>query len=203
MEAGPTPEEPEPPSFLDSADSAQELRHRSTGLPLNPEMVKKARELEMQYMDELHVLEHSDRDTCMAKTGRPPIRTDWVDIDKGESSRPNYRSRVALAGQQLILEDWAATFAETLPYEDDSPRSEVQGDDEVLMLDISRANLDSPLARVVFVTINGKVHKLIKAMYGLRDAGASFDREVFDVMNLMGVSLGNFSIYVGYRKAEW
>ena len=72
-----------------------------------------------------------------------------------------------------------------------------------MLLDISRANLDSPLARVVFVTINGKVYKLLKAMCGLRDAGASFDREVFDVMNLMGVSLGNFSICVGYRKAEW
>ena len=52
------------------------------------------------------------------------------------------------------------------------------------------------------MTINGKVYKLLKAMYGLRDAGASFDREVFDVMNLMGVSLSNFSICVGYRKAE-
>ena len=97
VEAGPTPEEPEPLSFLDSADSAQEFRDRSTGLPLNPEMVKKARELEMQYMDELHVLEHSDRDTGMAETGRPPIPTDWVDVDKADSSRPNYRSRVALA----------------------------------------------------------------------------------------------------------
>ena len=79
--AGPTPEEPEPLSFFDSVDSAQELRHRSTGLPLNPEMVKKARELEVQVMDELHVLEHSDRDAGMVETGRPPIRTDWVDID--------------------------------------------------------------------------------------------------------------------------
>ena len=50
----------------------------TTGLPLNPEMVKKGRELEMQYM-ELKVLEDSDRDACMAEMGRPPIPTDWVD----------------------------------------------------------------------------------------------------------------------------
>ena len=37
-------------------------------------------------------------------------------------------------------------------------------------------------------------------MYGLRDAGAAFDRKVLDVMNLMGVSLGKFSICVGNRK---
>ena len=50
------------------------------------------------------------------------------------------------------------------------------------------------------MTIDGKVYKLLKAIYGLRDAGAAFDRKVLDVMNLMGVSLGKFSICVGYRK---
>ena len=81
------------------------------------------------------------------------------------------------------------------------PRSQVDGDDEVLMLlDISRAHLHSPLSRAVFVTIGGKVCKLLKAMYGLRDAGATFDRQVLDVMNFMGVSLGKFSICVGYRR---
>ena len=66
----------------------------------------------------------------------------------------------------------------------------------LMLLDISRAHLHSPLARAVFVTIGGKVYKLLKAMYGLRDAGAAFDRKVLDVMNLMGVSLGKFSIAV-------
>ena len=89
LEAGPTLEEPELLSIPDNTDSAQELRDRSTGLPLNPETVKKARELEMQYTDDLKVLERSDGDTCMAETGRPPIPTDWVDIDKGDSIRPN------------------------------------------------------------------------------------------------------------------
>ena len=82
VEAGPTLEEPELLSILDSTDSAQEFSDRSTGLPLNPEMVMRARELEMQYMSELKVREDSDRDTCMAETGRPPIPTDWVHIDK-------------------------------------------------------------------------------------------------------------------------
>ena len=81
------------------------------------------------------------------------------------------------------------------------PGSQVEGDDDVLMLlDISRAHLHSPLARAVFVTIDGKVYKLLKAMYGLRHAGAAFDREVLDVMNLMGVSLGKLSICAGYWK---
>ena len=39
VEAGSTLEEPELLSISDSTDSAQEFRDRSTGLPLNPEMV--------------------------------------------------------------------------------------------------------------------------------------------------------------------
>ena len=216
MEAGPTLEEPELLSLPDNATDVQEFRDRSTGLPLDPEVVRKARELEMQYMDELKVLENSNRDECMTETGRAPIPTDWVDINKGDSLRPKYRSRLVCQetrGRSTIdTEDWAATFAATPPYEAfrlqlslmmTGPRSQVDGDDEVLMLlDISRAHLHSPLARAVFVTIDGKVYKLLKAMYGLRDAGAAFDRKVLDVMNLMGVSLGKCSICDGYRKAH-
>ena len=129
----------------------------------------------MQYMEALKVLEDSDRDACMAETGRPPIPTDWVDINKGDSLRPNKSA--------IDVEDWAATFAATPPYEAlklqlslmmTGPRSQVEGDDDVLMLlDISRARLHSLLTRAVFVTIDGKVYKLLKAMYGLRDAGAA------------------------------
>ena len=72
----------------------------------------------------------------------------------------------------------------------------------LVLLDISRAHLHSPLPRAVFVTIDGKVYKLLKAMYRLTDAGAAFDGKVLDVMNLMGVSLGKFSICVGYWKAH-
>ena len=71
------------------------------------------------------------------------------------------------------------------------PRSQVEGDDDVLMLlDVSRAHLHSPLARAVFVTVDGKVYKLLKAMYGLRDAGAAFDRKVLDVMKFDGSATG-------------
>ena len=116
----------------------------------------------MQYMEELQVLEDSDRDKCMAETGRRPISTDLL--------RSNYRSRLVCQetrGRSTIdVEDWAATFAATLPYEAfklqlsvmmTGPKSQVEGDDDVLMLlDISRAHLPSSLARAVCVTLMAK-----------------------------------------------
>ena len=53
-----------------------------------------------------------------------------------------------------------------------------------------------------FVTIDGKVSKPLKPMYGLRDAGAAFDRKVLYVVNLMEMSLGKFSICVGYQESD-
>ena len=72
----------------------------------------------MQYMEELKVLEDSDRDACVVETGRPPIPTGWVDINKGDSLRPNYRSGLVCEETRTNdVEDWAATFAATPPYE--------------------------------------------------------------------------------------
>ena len=72
-------------------------------------------------MEELKVLEDSDRDACMAETGRAPIPTDWVDINKGDSLRPNYGSRlvcqVTRGRSTADVGDSAATFAATIPYE--------------------------------------------------------------------------------------
>ena len=66
-------------------------------------MVRKARELEMQYMEELKVLEDSDRDACMAETGHRS-RLNGSDINKGDSVRPiaGWSVKSHVDGQQLL-----------------------------------------------------------------------------------------------------
>ena len=60
----------------------------------------------MQYMEDLKVLEDSDLDACMAETGRPPIPTDRVDINKGDSLRPNHRSRLVCQEARVPSTMW-------------------------------------------------------------------------------------------------
>ena len=84
----------------------------------------------------------------MAETGWPPIPTGWADINKGDSLRPNYRRRLVCQetpGRSTTdVEDCAAMSAATPPYE---------ALNLLMLWDISRAHLHSPLARAVFVTI--------------------------------------------------
>ena len=216
VEAGPTLEEPELLERLPKDSAEKQVFDKSTGLPLDPQLVKASRAEEMAYMEELEVLKPSTEDACLAATGRPPIPTAWVDIDKGDRERPNVRSRLVAQETRwrsaLDPTDWAATFAATPPYEAfkmqlsmlmTGARPESPMDERVLMLiDISRAHLHSPLDRDVFVRVDGVVYQLCKAMYGLRDAGASFDRKVEKTMGAMDVTLGKFSVCLGVRYMD-
>ena len=67
----------------------------------------------MQYMEELKVFEESDRDVCMAETGRPPITADWEHIDKGS----RLVCQETCGWSTIDVGGWAATFAATPPYE--------------------------------------------------------------------------------------
>ena len=82
------------------------------------------------------------------------------------------------------MEECAATFAATPPY-------------EACKLQLSLM-MTGPRSQAGFVTIDGKVYKLLKAMYGLREMREQrLIGKVLDVMNSMRVSLGKFSICVG------
>ena len=74
----------------------------------------------MQDMEELKVLQDSDRDPCMAETGRPPIPTAWVDINKGDSPRPNHRTRGRL-GSDVCCNSSERSVQTAVELDDDRP----------------------------------------------------------------------------------
>ena len=52
---------------------------------------------------------------ALEKTGRPPIRTRWVDTNKGDTNRPDYRSR--WVAQEFRVGPDNALYAATPPLE--------------------------------------------------------------------------------------
>ena len=50
----------------------------------------------MEYLRAVRVYEKVDVGECMRATGKRPIAVRWVDINKGASAQPNYRSRLVV-----------------------------------------------------------------------------------------------------------
>ena len=65
-----------------------------TGQALRPELMIKARKDEIDYFRSMGVYEKVDVQECWSVTGKARIGVRKVDINKGDSSNPNYRSRL-------------------------------------------------------------------------------------------------------------
>ena len=65
-----------------------------SGEPLDPKMVMSARKEELTYFDDMGVYEYATVEECWKATGHSPIGTRWIDINKGDTAKPNYRSRL-------------------------------------------------------------------------------------------------------------
>ena len=60
---------------------------------LDPVLIRKAREEEMQFVKKHAVYDKVTLSQCWKETGRNPIKTGWADTTKGTSECPNTRSR--------------------------------------------------------------------------------------------------------------
>ena len=72
-----------------------------SGAALDPQKVKQARREEIEYVHKMSLHEKVPRKECVARTRRQPISARWIDINKGDATRPNYRSRLGQRNQHL------------------------------------------------------------------------------------------------------
>ena len=87
-----------------------------SGNELDPEMVLKARKEEMDQFKKHEVYEKVREEVCLAVTGKAPIGSRWIDINKGDDANPDYRSR--LVAQQIKYQSKDKNiFAATPPLE--------------------------------------------------------------------------------------
>jgi len=197
MEAGLHVDEPEAVEGYAGVEEVTDVVDRISGASLKGALVAKARQEEMDYMRKLKVFKHEPVSACWAITGAAPLPVDWVDVNKGDDKKVEIRSSLVVQETKrkttIAPDDIAATFAATPPIEalrflfSLGMSSWAVSADEMLVfifIDISRAHLRSDLIRGVFVDAPkedsecpvGYVWRLLKAMYGLKDAGNAFDR---------------------------
>ena len=87
-----------------------------SGTELDPTLTLKARAEEMDQFRKHEVYEKVKEEVCWAVTGKAPIGTRWIDINKGDEVNPEYRSR--LVAQQVKYNSKEKNiFAATPPLE--------------------------------------------------------------------------------------
>ena len=82
-----------------SEDRWDEFYDDISGLPLSSEGVRRARREEMHVFSTFPVYTKVPLDSSWQVTGKGPIGTRWIDINKGDEDNPELRSR--LVGQEF------------------------------------------------------------------------------------------------------
>ena len=92
---------------------------------------------------------------CFNRTGQKPTSIRWIDLNKGDSVNPNYRSR--LVAREINTHKRDDLFAATPPLEALKvilSMTAIQNKGEIIMInDIARASFHAKAKRVVFVQL--------------------------------------------------
>ncbi len=169
-----------------------------TGLPLQNSLVESARQEEMRELEKHRVYEVVSVKECQRVTGKNPIGVKWVDINKGDEKNPEYRSR--LVAQEINTDKREDLFAATPPLDAFKIilSIAVMKDKALDFIDVRRACFHAEARRDIFVNLpkedpqhgSGKCGRLIRAMYGTRDAAQNWEYAYVDFMESAGFVRG-------------
>ena len=177
-----------------------------TGQPLDYDMAVQARKTEMKFFKKMGVYTKVPRQ--MAKDlGCKVITTRWLDINKGDKDRPNYRAR--LVGREINNKKRLDLFAATPPLEALKMIVSLCAHNQrgsapyrIVRIDVRRAYFYAKARRPVFIEIpeedrehgdEGTVGRLELSLYGTRDAAQNWNHEFTDKLNRMGLKAGRAS----------
>ena len=99
----------------DNSEEIMDAWDDQSGKLLKPALVKTARAEELKIVDDMQVYEEVPYQEAFAQTGKPPIKSRWLDINKGDDKSPNYRSR--WVAKQIKTYEQLDLFAATPPLE--------------------------------------------------------------------------------------
>jgi hypothetical protein len=177
-----------------------------SGKKLKPNLVKKAREEEMEEFNKHMVYKKVPLAKAWSSTGKKPIAVRWVDVNKGDEQDPNYRSRL-VAKEIKKYSDWSL-FAATPPWEaikllfslavteGRGWKDTKEKGKKIEVSDVRRAYFYAKARRQVFVELPdedsqpGMCGELGKSMYGTRDAANNWEQEYCEFLKSVGFARG-------------
>ena len=199
-----------------------------TGQPLDPELVRKARQEELKYFKDKGVWTKKPRQEAYQRMGKAPISVKWIDVNKGDNITPKYRSRLVAREIRRAGED--PIFAPTPPLESlrtvlSLAMTDLEGDDkhirdgiseertQIMVIDISRAYFNASKGEdgdPKYVELpdedpdkeKGLCGMLNVHMYGTRAAADGWHGEYSATLKGLGFSRGDASACVFRNPAR-
>ena len=186
-------------AFADGREWAQD---DVSGVELDPELVKQAREVEMSFFRRMKVYTRVPRAMQIMKGGKI-IGVRWVDVNKGDSQKPDMRSR--LVGQEFNTGKNDELYASTPPLE--ALRFVVSSaatwtpcgkQRHVMVNDVRRAYFYAPTHRDIYIELpaedregsKDQLGKLNLSLYGTRDAASNWQEHLSSHLEKIGFVRG-------------
>ena len=150
-----------------------------------------------------------DKSVCWEATGKAPIPVRWIDINKGDSTNPNYRSR--LVAKEYRTDIRPDLYAATPPSECLTlllSRLSSDPKRKLMYADVSRAYFYAKAVRPVYVVLpaedlcegdENRCGELVMSMYGTRDAALNWSTEYTKTLTESGYVQGRASPCLFYN----
>ena len=223
MTAGPVPEHPliEDDGVVDHHEdylTDEEFDDDVNGGVLDPRLVRAAREEELRWLRRRNTWTKVPWDQAISESGKQPISLRWVDTNKGDDQRPDYRSRLVVReirrGKSRVLPD-AQLFSSMPPLEalktlcslNMTLKSKTSGKPyKMQTFDIRRAHLYGKPLRRIFVHLpeeeaeEGYCALLNYCLYGTQDASACWEREYVDMLTSNAFEQGVSAPAIFYNR---
>ena len=197
----------------EDAPELQDAWDDVSGAELDPKKVYDARMEEIKFIRDMQLYDKVPAAECWQVTGKAPISTKWIDINKGDHVNPKYRSRNV--AREIARKKLDGLFAATPPLAVlklllSTLTSGNKG--ECLMVaDVKRAYFHARSKRPTYVQLppedvgpgeEGMCGRLNFSMYGTRDAAANWSDEYTQRLVEMGFKTGKASPCVFHHKEK-
>jgi hypothetical protein len=155
---------------------------------LKPVQVREARRVEMEHIHNRNLYNKVPRSKCYEQTGEPPVKSMWLEADKGGEEHENYRSR--FVGKEFDAGKNHELFAAAPPQKamrmlvSDLCLATRQSDRSrrMMVCDVSRAFFYVPIETLIYVELpeefrepgKDEVAELNFSLCGARQAAASW-----------------------------
>ena len=181
-----------------------------TGKELDERAVAAARKEEIEFMRQIKLYDKVDWEECIRMTGRPPVSTKWVEVDKETAEKPDVRCRLVardfrvkgeghrddlfaamppLEAKKLLFKLAAATR---------KGRLEGKELDKIMLIDVKKAHLNGFVGADVWACIElpeedyeeGKCGRLRRWLYGMRPAAKAWEDDYGEKLESIGFLRG-------------